>query len=478
MLAQPARWHVALTGCDPVPQLERPSAMIPILRRSTSLVLCVLFGTILQAGNWPQWRGPDLNGSSPETGLAERWGPSENVAWRTVLPGPAGSTPVVWGDRVFLSSTDSASKGLVAMCVDARSGDILWRHRVGDDRKALGANRMSNPSPVTDGRHVWFLYGNGIFICFDMDGTQQWRRDLEDTFGQLIVKFGYSASPLLYGNRLFITLMQNRDPYRYMKKEKKRLEAEGRALREGPLESFLMALSADDGKTLWRHVRTTDATDESVESYTTLMPFEQDGRQNVVLVCGECVTGNDMETGAENWRWWFTPRDREIWQRTVTSAVVCGDLIVAVRPKHRPIFALKVDGTGELGEDTVVWSVDKNTPDVTTPLFYRGRLYTLDGDMRTMTCLEPKTGRVIWRESLGGKAVFRASPTGADGRIYCISKGGEVVVVAAGDTFKVLSRTEMPERPCMSTIVPAGGALFVRTAKALYCIRKGGAAGQ
>ena len=432
----------------------------------------LLFAASLHAGNWPQWRGPHLNGSSDETGLPERWSVTENVAWVTALPGPAGSTPIVWGDRIFLSSTDSASKGLAAMCVDARSGEVLWQHRVGDDRRALSGNRMSNPSPVTDGESVWFLYGNGILIRFDMNGNQCWRRELEENFGQFIVKFGYSASPLLYRNRLYISLMQNHDPYRYMKKEKKRLLAEGRPLREGPLESFLLALESATGKTAWRHIRGTDATDESVESYITLMPYEQGGKREVVLVGGECVTGNDAETGAENWRWWFTPRDRQIWQRTVTSPVVCEDLIVAVRPKHRPIFALKGGGTGELGEDAVAWSNGKNTPDATTPLFYRGRLYTLDGDMRTMTCFEPRTGKVVWRESIGGKAVYRASPTGANGRIYCINKGGEVVVLTAGDTFKVLSRTQMPERPCFSTIVAAQGALFIRTAENLYCIRK------
>lgn len=413
------------------------------------------------AENWPQWRGPFHNGSTTETGLPSTWSKTEGVKWATPMPGRAASTPIVWDGKVFLSSVETSSNSLVALCLDSGSGAVEWKQAAGENQRAKGNNNMAAPSPVTDGQSVVFLFGTGVLLACDLQGSVLWRRDLVADYGAFVVKWGYSSSPLLYDGRVYVLLMQNEKPDRY--------GASGRA---GPLESFLLAIDLKTGKDLWRHVRETDATDESTESYSTPIPCEHAGRKEVILVGGEYVTGHAAATGTETWRWEFSPPDRQIWQRTVATAVVGEGLVYAVRPKHRPMFALRLGGRGRLTDACVAWKLTGFTPDVCNPLLYGGRLYTIDGDQRVMTCLDAKSGTQVWQGHIGGRAVYRASPTGADGRIYCINEAGEVVVVSAGDEFQVLSRIAMGEQPCQSTIVASGGRLYVRTAKNLYCVGK------
>ena len=411
------------------------------------------------AENWPQWRGPLLNGSTTETGLPSTWSKTEGVKWVAPMPGRSPSTPVIWGDRVFVTSVDRSSNSLVALCLDSGSGAAAWKQTAGENQRAKGNNTMAAPSPVTDGQSVAFLFGTGVLLACDFEGNLLWRRDLAADYGAFVVKWGYSSSPLLYDGRLYVLLMQNEKPDRY-----------GVSDRTGPLESFLLAVDLKTGRDLWRHVRETDATDESTESYSTPVPYEHAGRKEIIVVGGEFVTGHAAATGAETWRWEFSPPDRQIWQRTVASPVVGGGLVYAVRPKHRPMFALRLGGRGRLTDDCVAWKLTGFTPDVCNPLLYGGRLYALDGDQRVMTCLDAKTGKQVWQGHIGGRAVYRASPTGADGRIYCINEAGGVIVVSAEDEFRILSRIAMGEQPCQSTIVASGGRLYIRTAKNLYCV--------
>jgi len=156
----------------------------------------------------------------------------------------------------------------------------------------------------------------------------------------------------------------------------------------------------------------------------------------------------------------------------VPSAVCVGDLIVVSRPQHRPLYALKAGGNGRRGDDCIAWQHAETTPDVITPLPYQGRLYSMNDKKRVMVCHDPKTGKVLWQGKLEFGNVVRASPTGADGKVYIINRSGEVVVLEAGPTFKVLSRIKMGEQPVHATIAVANKSLYIRTARALYCIRK------
>ena len=428
------------------------------------IAAAVLSVSVAFAENWPQWRGPFFNGSTTETCLPTTWDTQQkqNVAWATPLPGPSAATPAVWGDRVFVSSVDKDTKDLLAICLDAATGKVLWQKPVGKDRKApVGGNNMACPSPVTDGKTVWFYYGTGLLLAFDFEGKELWSRELEKDYGEFVVKYGYSSGPLLYKGKLYVLVMQNADPRKYGRTHDKR---------EGPLESFLLALDPASGKTLWKQVRKTTAEDESVESYLSPVPYEGSGRPEIIIPGGECVTGHDAETGDELWRWWYQPADRQVWQRTVNSAVPGDGLVYAVRPKHRSVYAIKGGGKGELGADGLAWRLDQNVPDVITPLYYQGRLYVANDGTRAVACLDAKSGNKLWESSLEMKSALRASFTAGDGKVYAISENGEVAVLAAGDEFKAISRIQMGEGPCQASIAIAGGKLFIRTAQNLYCV--------
>ena len=322
---------------------------------------------------------------------------------------------------------------------------------------------MASPSPVTDGKTVWFHYGTGALVAFDFKGRRLWARELEKDHGRFTIQYGQSSSPLLYRGKLYVPVMQNKNPKRWQ---------HSRSDRKGPLDSFLLAIDARTGRDLWKHVRPTDATDESTESYATPVPYEGAGRREIIIAAGEHVTGHDAGTGRELWRWEFSPHNRKVWQRTVTSPVVGDGLIYAFRPKYRPMYALKGGGSGRLDDGWVVWRYEEYTPDVTTPIIYEGRLYAMHDDKKVMVCFDPATGDVKWHAKLGVKGVIRGSPTAADGRIYVISQKGEALVLAAGDEFKVLHRTDMGGEPSRATIAIPGGRLFIRTAEKLYCIGK------
>jgi outer membrane protein assembly factor BamB len=412
------------------------------------------------AENWPQWRGPEFNGSTTETGLPVTWDEQKGILWKVPLPGPSHSTPIVFGDRVFVSSVDKAAGDTMALCFDANTGKPLWSDRNGKDRPTTGnKHNMTTPSPVTDGTSVFFLYGNGQLVGYDMGGKKLWTRDLEKEFGKFAIKWVYGSSPLLYQGKLFFLLMQCKNASEYEPSDRKE-----------PLDSFLLAMDPKDGKTLWKQVRPTDATQESTESYTTPMPYEHDGKPEVVLHGGEFVTGHDVETGAEAWRWEFIPHDRQVWQRTVASATVGGGMVYIPRPKDRQLFALKPDGKGTLADTCVAWQFEK-ADDVIAPLYYRGRVYVLSGSRKTLAALDAKTGKPVWQDKLVTKGAFHSSPTGADGKIYCVSQKGEVVVVEAGDAFKVLATNQMPvEGPLYSTLIAANKKLYLRTPGFLYCM--------
>jgi outer membrane protein assembly factor BamB len=422
-----------------------------------AMLLVLIAAASAHAENWPQWRGPFFNGSTTEKALPTGCDASTQL-WVTDLPGHASATPIVWGDRVFISATDPATKGVVAMCLSAADGKVLWQKRVGDDLKAPN-NDAATPSPCTDGRLAYFLYGTGDLAAFDFAGKAVWSRNVVKDYGNPCIKYGYSSSPLLYGGRLYIEMIRRARPHF------------GEPGADKPLEPYLLAIDAATGKDLWRHIRSSDADDESLEAYTTPMPYDRGGKAEIVLVGGDYLTGHDPATGREFWRFGYNPSRRGMW-RLVPGSVAWEDLIYFAIPRGKGIWAAKVGGTGKLGEDAVAWKFDSTTTDSATPLVYDNSLYVLDSDRKTMVCFDPRTGKERWRGDLKTLRSWRASPTGADGKIYCLSEEGEVAVLAAGGEFKILSRTKLGDGPTQASIAAAGGRVFVRTATKLFCFGK------
>lgn len=416
------------------------------------------------AENWPQWRGPLFNGSSPEKNLPETW-TKETVKWTAPLPGPSGATPAVWGDSIFISSPD-AQKNLLLLCLDRKDGKVRWQKQIATGDLTVGRGNMASPSPVTDGKNVFVLYGTGDLAALDFDGNIQWQRNLGADYGRFAIMWLYGSSPLLFDGRLYVQVLQRSPvPNNYP------ALAGGDSARE----SYLLALDPASGKTLWKTARPTEARMESAESYATPVPaIGADGKAQLLLVGGNCLTGHDPATGAELWRGYgLNPKDGE-WMRIVASPVSAAGLAIACGPKKEPMLAFRTDGKGDITTTGLAWKdEERKTPDVCTPAYDGHRLYVVDGDGHTLTAFDPQTGGKIWVGELPDRTVIRSSPTVADGKIYIVNEKGTVMVCAAGDEFKVLATIPMGDAEgTRASVAVSGGQLFLRTTEALYCVGK------
>jgi outer membrane protein assembly factor BamB len=412
------------------------------------------------AENWPQWRGPFFNGSTTQTNLPVQWSKTENVTWATPLPGYSGATPVIWQDSVFVSSPD-AQKNLLLICIEEQTGKVRWHREVANGNREKGRNNMASPSPVTDGKRVFVMFGTGELAGYDFSGKEQWIRNLAKEYGRFSINWLYGSSPMLYKDRLYVeVLQQNPVPSDYSH------VLDGTTERQ----SFLLCLEPETGKTVWRQVRPSDAISEAQEAYTTPIPVEGSHGSEIILVGGNYVTAHSAENGTELWRCGGLNVRGEAFWRVVPSPVAADGLIFACGPKRDPVLAIRDGGGGLVTDSNIAWKFKEFPSDCVTPLYYRDRLFVLDGDRQMLTCLEPKTGEKKWQGNLGVHEIFRASPTGADGKIYCLSENGTAVVTEAGGEFKLVATIPMGEPPVRSSIAVAQGHLFIRTARSLYCI--------
>jgi outer membrane protein assembly factor BamB len=435
------------------------------MKRFLLLPALLVFHPALHAANWPQWRGPELNGTSPETGLPSNW-TKETVKWSTPLPGLSGATPAIWGDAVFVSSPD-ANKNLLLFCLNRKDGAVRWQQQIveaGDVVKGRG--NMASPSPVTDGKTVYILFGTGDLAALDYSGKVLWQRNLGADYGKFAIMWIYGSSPLLYNGKLYIQVLQ-RSP---APTDYPRLAGAG-----GERESYLLALDPATGKTLWKHVRPTTAKSEAMESYATPVPHVgPDGKPQLLLVGGDSLSGHDPATGAELWRGYGLNPQHGEFMRIVPSPVSAAGFAIACGPKREPMLAFRTDLQGDISEAGVAWTFnEKKTPDVCTPVFYNGKLFALDGDSKTLTALDPKTGAKQWQGQLDARAVIRASPTAADGKLFIIDEKGNVFICSTGEEFKVLATIPMGDAEgTRSSIAISDGQLFIRTPERIYCVGK------
>jgi outer membrane protein assembly factor BamB len=396
-----------------------------------------------RAENWPQWRGPALNGLSGETNLPVRWSKTENVAWRLTLPEWSGSTAIVWGDRIFLSVAER--QDLFLWAVDRQKGQPIWkRHLSGGNHRERKQN-MSSPSPVTDGRSVWVMTGTGVLKAFDTAGRELWARDLQKEYGPFGLNWGYASSPLLHGDSLYVQVihgMRTDDP------------------------SYVLRIEKATGKTVWRVERPTRAIRESPDSYTTPALLEHGGATEIVITGGDVVTGHDPATGREIWRSdGLNPANNPAY-RIVASPVVFGGIVYAPT-RERPLLALRAGGRGDITSTHRLWSFDSG-PDVPTPVTDGTHFYVVR-DNGVMFCLDAKTGRIVYGPQRLRPATYSGSPVLADGRIYVTNEDGVTVVVQAGAAFKVLAENDLGEYTLSSPAI-SDGQIFIRTESALYAI--------
>ena len=428
----------------------------------TALVLGATLAQVC-AANWPQLRGPHFNGSSDESGLPATWSKTENIAWSVDLPGPSASTPVIWEDRVFLSSTDAQNKNLQVICLDRKTGKILWQHEGGVGFNRDDRSNYASPTPATDGKVVIFFFGTGDLHGYNLEGKHLWSKNIQKDYGEFAFQWTFSSSPLLHNGKVYLQVLQRNSP------------VHGRGRQGG--ESFILAFDSKSGKELWKVARPSEAVAESLEAFTTPMPFEHNGRKEILIAGGDCLTGHDPETGKELWRWGtWNPTKIGHW-RLVPSPVAGAGVVLGCGPKGAPIYAIKAGGSGTLDDSAIAWNSaeDRNiSTDVPTPLFYKGDFFVLNEAKRTVARVDPANGKAKWTTELPGRSKFEASPTGADGKIYVMNFRGEVSVLDAekGEVLQTIPMAEADEDILRSTIAVAHKQIFIRTNKKLYCVGK------
>ena len=429
------------------------------------LLVCLtvmLLSSLSLGENWPQWRGAKADGISSEKNIPTKWSKSENIAWRTPMPGQAGATPCVWGDRIYATSADK--KDLVLVCLNTMDGKILWKQTVGtgnQDARA-GEGNSASPSPSTDGEHVWVFFGTGILGCYNKDGKEVWKFDIADRFGKLEIQFGMTSTPVLDGDALYLQLIHGR----MSRQDQSRT---GKIVR---LDKFT-------GKTVWEVDRVTDAQFECKHSYAS--PFIYDDKKLKFLVAhgADCTSGHDLETGKEIWRFGLlngpTPinsKPNDPTFRFVASPCVspATNTIIIPTAKEGPVLAIKASelkGDSSAKTSVVAWNQPR-TPDVSIPLVVDGLVYLLNKD-GMLQCVELATGNEVYKNrTYTGQ--HRSSPTYADGHIYFGSNDGHFTVVKAGRDFEIVSTIEMGEAITASAIV-SNGTLYIRSYEALYAIK-------
>ena len=407
------------------------------------VVICAI--SPLLADNWPQWRGPQLNGTAAETNLPTRWSKSDGLAWSLPLPAWSGSTPIVWGDRIFLNVADGPRVWL--WCVERASGKALWKRQVAEGNRQIRKQNMSSPSPVTDGTHVWIMTGTGVLKAFDFEGKERWARDLQadyGTFGQL---YGYGSSPLLFESSIYVEVLHGShtaDP------------------------SYLLRLDKMTGKTIWRVERTSNARQESPDAYTT-PTIVRDGTRAMLVVSGaDVVTGHDPASGAEIWRAeGLNPGGDGIFR--IIASPFAYDGIVYAPTRERPMLAVRSGGRGDVTRSHVLWRF-MSGPDVPTPVTDGTYLYVVN-DRGIMWCLNAQSGTPVYERQRLRSSTYTGSPVLADGKIYITNEDGLTSVIRAGPKFEVLAENDLEEYTLSSPAV-SDGQIFIRTDKALYAIGK------
>ncbi len=422
------------------------------MRRSILIVSAFLsFQALSLAGNWPHWRGPNMNGYVAEKNLPVSWSASENIAWKIEMPDFTGSTPILWGERIFLNVADDTE--IYLWCLDRKDGKEIWKRHLGGGNVKVRKQNMSSPSPVTDGKSVWVLTGTGILKAFDFEGKELWSRDIQKDYGPFGLNWGFASSPLLHKELLYIPVlhgMKTDDP------------------------SYVMAIETLTGKTRWRVERPTDAVSESPDAYTTPGLLRYDGREEIVISGGDYVTGHNPATGEELWRAGGLNPDKGRNYRIVASPVISGHLIY-VSSRVRPLIAFKAGGRGDITTSHRVWSTDQG-PDVPTPATDGKYLFILN-DRGIMWCRDAKTGEEIWGNQRVRAGTYSASPVIADGKVYVTSEDGVTTVIEAGPEFKILAENDLADYTLSSPAV-SDGQIFLRTTKHLYCVGERSSSGR
>jgi len=410
-------------------------------------IVAVAAAATLSAENWPQWRGPALNGVSAEKGLPLKWNEHENIAWKLQMPGRSGSTPIIWGENIFLNvGTADGSGDLELWALDRNSGRTLWKGHIAGGNHIERKQNMSSPSPVTDGQTVWVMTGVGMLKAFDFKGKELWARDIQKDYGRFGLNWGYASSPLLHDGQLYVQVlhgMKTDDP------------------------SYVMRIDGRSGKTVWKVNRPTRAIQESPDSYTTPALLRHGTSTEIVITGGDVVTGHDPGDGKELWRMDGLNPQNNPFNRIIASPLVVGSIVIAPT-RERPMLAIKAGGRGDITATHRLWSFN-NGPDVPTPVSDGTLLYSVT-DRGVAYALDVQSGKVVYGPERLKPDSYSASPVLAEGRIYVTSENeGLTSVYRAGPKFELLAENPLHDYTLSSPAV-SEGQIFIRTTGHLWAI--------
>jgi outer membrane protein assembly factor BamB len=440
------------------------------MRRVISILMCVIAGSSVSGQQWPGFRGPNASGVADGQPTPVTWNitTGENLLWKTPIAGLAASSPIVWGDRVFISTAVSSDPnvgirtGLYGdvepvndlsrhswhlVAIDKRTGKVLW-DRVAYEgipkTKRHPKSSQASPTPVTDGRHVIVSFGPQGLYAYDVDGKLIWKRDLgvlnAGWFYDPDYEWGVGSSPIIWKNMVIVQCDIQKS-------------------------SFIAAFNVATGEPVWRTAR------EEIPSWSTPTIYETNGHAELVTQATRFTRGYDPTTG------------RQLWQLSGNSEItiptpIVGPGVVIVTNGYRgvqPIFAIKPGANGDITlksdqtrSDFIAWSATRGGPYIPTPLIYRDQLYILQIN-GVLAAYDVRTGQRLYEQRVGSGGSFSASPIAGDGKIYVASEDGDIFVVKAGPTYELMATNTIGE-VVMATPAISSGTIIIRGMKDLFAI--------
>ena len=437
-----------------------------MLRFLTLLFACTVLTAAPLSGSdddWPRWRGPNDNGMGRGDAPIE-WSDSKNMAWRVAIPGRGHSSPVIWGDKIFITTAvpteaaaaapapapqqqrgpgGGAGTGLehkfVLMCLDRNTGKVLWERVANVAKPHEGYHgrygSFASNSPVTDGKYLYAFFGSRGIFCYDLSGKLVWQKD----FPPMRIKnaFGEGAAPALDGDSLYLKFDQEQD-------------------------SYLVALDKRTGKELWRAAR------EEGSSWSAPLVVEANGRKQVIVSASSKVRSYDSATGKLVWE------STGLGANVIPAPVSAAGLVYVMSGFRSPkLLAIRLGREGDLtGTDAIAWTNERGNSYTASPVLNDGKLYFIT-DTAMLSCLNAATGAPYYSQQRLPKPYnFKSSPVGVKDHLYLATEEGDVVVVKMGEKFEVLATNTLTDQSFIATPAVAGGSLYLRSEQGLYCIRQ------
>ncbi|MBY0528374.1 MAG: PQQ-binding-like beta-propeller repeat protein [Gemmataceae bacterium] len=394
-----------------------------------------------EAANWARFRGPNGTGVATDTEIPVEFGTEKGVVWKVPTTGVGNSSPIVWGDNIFLETATPDGKERALVCLSTKDGKPKWTKSISSSKgKTHPKNSLASGTPATDGERIYapFWDGKNVFLyAFDFKGNKLWDRDL----GAFESQHGAGSSPVVHGDKVFYNHDQD-----------------GAAV--------IIALDAKNGKTAWEKKRKAFRT-----CYSTPFILERtDGGAELVVASTAGLTGYNPADGVENWNWvWDFKPAKPL--RTVGSPIVSNGLVLAGSGDGdgtRHLVAVKLGGKGDISKDALAWDKRKGSAYVPTMLAAGDHIYYVN-DNGMAGCYSAKNGEEPWSERLGGS--FSASPLLIDGKVYAFAEDGNVFVFAAAPKYQLLAKNVLGE-VIFATPAVADNRLYIRTKSNLYCIGK------